>query len=124
MDYVKLAATAQRLIDKTGRVVKLQRLSSEPADPDKPWKGPGQPEVAQEKELKATFVPAGGGLGRDLVDEELLKRVEQVALIAPSDVDLEVFNLVLDGGSKWKVEWIQTLKPAEQVLLYVFGVKR
>lgn len=124
MDYVKLAGTAQRLIAKTGRVVTLQRLSSEPANEDKPWKGPGAPTVEQEKEVRATFVPASGGLGRDLVDEELLKRVEQVALIAPSDVDLEVFNLVKDGESKWKIEWIQTLRPADQVLLYVFGVKR
>lgn len=124
MDYVKLAATAQRLIAKTGRTVTLQRLSSEPGDPDKPWKGPGQPEVVQEKELKATFVPPSAGLGRNLVDEELLKRSDQVALVAPSDINLEVFNLILDSGVKWRIEWMQTLMPAEQVLLYVFGVKR
>lgn len=124
MNYVKLAATAQRLIDKTGRMTTLQRLSSKPEDEDKPWKGPGSPTVIQTKELKATFVPASGGLGRDLVDEELLKRVDQVALIAPSDIDLEAFNLILDGGSQWRVEWIQTLRPADIVLLYIFGVKR
>lgn len=124
MDYVKLAGTAQRLIDKTGRLVQVQRLDKTPADGDKPWKGAGTPTVAQEKELKATFVPASGGLGRDLVDEELLKRVEQVALVAPTDVNLEDFNLFVDGGSKWRVEWVQVLKPADLVLLYIFGVKR
>ncbi|QFR59619.1 hypothetical protein P6F33_gp18 [Pseudomonas phage Quinobequin-P09] len=39
--------------------------------------------MAVEKTLPAVFVPASGsGLGRDIVKEELLDRVEQVALVA------------------------------------------
>lgn len=124
MNYDKLAATARRLIAKTGRGVTLLQLSSEAVDPDKPWKGPGKPTVEKEKDIIATFVPASSGLGRDLVDEELLKRADQVALIAPTDEDLEAYTSIRDNNVEWKIEWMQVLKPAEQVLLYIAGMKR
>lgn len=124
MNYDKLAATARRLIAKTGRGIALLQLSSEADDPDKPWKGPGEPTVKKKKDIIGTFVPASSGLGRDLADEELLKRVDQVALIAPTDENLETYTSIRDNGVEWKIEWMQVLKPAEQVLLYVAGMKR
>lgn len=125
MNYDKLAQTAVRLIAKTGRSVTLQKLDATPEDSNKPWKGPATPTVADSADLIATFVPAGGGgLGLDFIDDELLKRAEQVALIAPSEKDVSEFHAVLDGSSRWKIEWVQVLKPAEKVLLYIVGVKR
>lgn len=125
IDYTELAALAQELILESGRTVKVQKLSSAAADATKPWLGAGAQTVTTERSLPAVFVPAsGGGLGRELVDEELLKRVQQVALIAPTDIDLESFNCIEDNGSKWRVEFVQVLRPANVTLLYVFGVMR
>jgi hypothetical protein len=125
MDFVKLAATVVRLIDKNGRTVTFQALVATAADASKPWEGPASPAVATTVNAKGVFVPASGEeLGRALVSEELLARVDEVALVAPNATDLEPFNVILDGGVRWRVEWVKTLKPADQVLLYVFGVCR
>lgn len=124
MNYQKLAGTAKRLIAATGRPITLVKLSSTPSNQDRPWNGPENPTVEDELETIATFVPAGSGLGKQLVDEELLKRVEQVALIAPENSILESYNLIEDDSKDWKIEWMQVLKPANQVLLHIIGVKR
>lgn len=124
-DYNEFVQLAQELIAENGRQVTLQKLDATAADTSKPWKGPSAPAVALAKVLPAVFVPASGsGLGRDIVKEELLDRVEQVALVAPTDVSLEGFHAILDGGVRWNIDWAQTLKPGPLVVLYVFGVKR
>lgn len=124
-DYNEFVQLAQELIAENGRSVKLQKLDATSSDPSKPWKGPGAPTVAVEKTLLAVFVPASGsGLGRDIVKEELLDRVEQVALVAPTDVSLEDFHAILDDGVRWRIDWAQALRPGPLVVLYVFGVKR
>ena len=124
-DYTEFALLAQTLIAENGRAVKIQKLDSAAAYPDKPWKGAGVPTVTTERELPAVFVPASGsGLGRDIVNEELLSRVEQVALIAPTDINLSGFTVILDDGVRWSIDWVQELRPGPLTVLYVFGVKR
>lgn len=126
-DYVKLAATATRLIKANGRLITLQKLSATPADATKPWNGPAAPTVAvQVTNVGAVFVPPGGsGLGRSVVDDELIKRCDQIALVAPVEEGLETMSRILDtDGQTWKIEWVQVLKPAAKTLLYVIGVKR
>ncbi len=41
VDYVRLAATAERLISKNGGPVTIRKLARADEDPDKPWRGPG-----------------------------------------------------------------------------------
>lgn len=124
-DYTEFVELAQELIAENGRQIKIQKLDATAADTSKPWKGPGTPTVDTEKSLPAVFVPASGSsLGRDIVKEELLDRVEQVALVAPTDVSLEDFHVILDDGVRWNIDWAQALKPGPMVVLYVFGVKR
>ena len=38
-DFVKLAATAQRLVEANGRAVDLFRVNRTPDDPARPWRG-------------------------------------------------------------------------------------
>ncbi len=125
-DHGKFAALATRLITKNGRLITMQRLSSTAADPNKPWNGPGAPTVASAvPNVPAVFVPPGGGLGRDIVTEDLLQRVEQVALIAPLQEGLETMHRIIDtDGQAWKIDWVQVLKPADKTVLYVVGVTR
>lgn len=123
-DYGPSVALAQRLIERYGRVVQVQQLSGTAADPEKPWEGPGVPTVLQSQNCHACFVPAtGGALGQNIVPEQLLARVEQVALVEPTTVDMSEFNQILDGTLVLGVEWVQTFRPGPTILLYVFGIK-
>lgn len=125
MDYVKLAATVTRLINKNGRSTVLQKMESEPADPDKPWKGAGTPTVATEVSAKGVFVPpTGDALGGEFISTELLSRASEVLLVGPNVTDLTEFNAVVDNAVRWRIEWCYTLRPADSILLYAFGVKR
>jgi hypothetical protein len=127
MDYARAVALAQRLIDKNGRTITIDQLSSVPVDANKPWKGPAVPTVAATASLKAVFLPVSSAseLGLFAKDDELLKRVEQVALIAADGVnDLTAFHRITDVGSFWKVDWTRELKPGPTTILYAIGVKR
>jgi len=127
VDYVRSLALAQRLITANGRTVAVQKLSSTPADVNKPWEGTTLPTVATTVSPKAVFVPhtGAGDLGKYLVDEELLKRCDQVVLIAYDGTnDLGTFTQVQDGGSTWKIVWVRELKPGDLTILYAIGVSR
>lgn len=125
-DYTKFVKLATRLITAKGRSITLQRLSDSVADPDKPWLGNGEPTITAEVTAPAVFVPhMGSDLGMVVANPELLSTVDQVALVAPVQEGLELMNQILDtDGQVWRIEWVQVLKPAEQTVLYVVGVKR
>lgn len=126
MDYARAQALALRLIQKNGKEITFQRLDATAADSEKPWKGPGTPTVAQSVDTVGVSLPHASlvDLGFMSVDDELLKRTEQVLLVPGGATDLEPFTNVLDQGVRWRVEWVRTLKPATTTVLYVFGVKR
>lgn len=126
MNYEQARALAQRLIDKNGRTIAMQRLSSAAADVEKPWEGPGVPTVAQTVSVKGVFLPhTGTDLGVLGIDQELLKRVEQVALIAgKAKTDFMLFHQVVDKAMTWKIEWIRVLEPGDTAVFYAIGVKR
>lgn len=126
MDYNRALALANRLIEKNGTLVKLQRLSAAPADSTKPWKGAGVPTVEKTTTAKAVFLPVYGktNLGLDFIDDELLKRCKEVALIAGQAQDLTTYNQFFQGAVTFPVQWVQVLKPADIALLYAFGVSR
>jgi hypothetical protein len=119
-EYVELA---HELINEEGRTITLQKLSGAVANVDKPWQGPATPVVEVQTDVKAVFLPASGNDFSSLAaTKEMLAKVSQVALIAPNALDLSKMTLLLDGGIKYKIEWVSTLKPADQVCLYAMGV--
>lgn len=126
MDYARAQALALKLIQKNGKEITFQRLDATAADPEKPWKGPGAPTVAQSVDTVGVSLPHASfvDLGFLSVDDELLKRTEQVLLVPGGATDLESFTNVLDQGVRWRIEWVRTLKPATVTVLYAFGVKR
>lgn len=126
MEYEELVADVRVLIDDTGRSVAFQRLSPTPADNAKPWRGPAAPTVDTAVTQAATFVPASGAdLGKMLVSDEMLSRVEQVCLTAPNVVmDLNTCTAVLDDGVRWAVGWVAELRPGGVSLLFALGLKR
>jgi hypothetical protein len=126
MDYAALVTAVQTLIAFTGRSTTFQRLSATPADPLKPWLGAGTPTVAATATAFATFVPpAGADLGKELINEEMLARCEQVCLVAPiSGFDINTCNAIVEASARWAVQWVYELKPGDTSLLFAIGVKR
>jgi hypothetical protein len=126
MDYVRAAALVTRLINKNGRTVDILKLDDTPLDSNKPWKGKGTPTVAVSTTVKGVFVPAfnSENLGLDFINDELLKTASEVLLVGPNDVDFTTYHMVLDNFIQWNIEFIQTLRPADDILLYAIGVKR
>lgn len=122
-DHAKFVSLAQRLIDKHGRQVSVRTLSSTPTDGTKPWKNmTGAP---TDVSVKAAFVPFRGfEFGSMFIDDELLKRADQVCLIQGSVGDFESATQITDDGISYKIEWARRLKPGDQVIVYAFGVRR
>ena len=128
VDYVKMAATALRLVTKYGRSVTLVKFNVTPDDAAKPWRGTAHPRQTPEATLAlpAVFVDPTSisSLGFAAVVSDLLKNCEQVCLIASTE-DLTGYNEILDtNGVRWKIDKMDKLAPAETTLLYYMGVSR
>lgn len=128
VDFAGLIALAQRLISENGRSVTLIEFDTTPPDPSKPWKGPADPRAnpASQLTLDATFVSPGSAaqLGLALETSDLIKLSEQILIMSPgANVDVTVFHEVIDDGETWKIETIEVLRPATDVLVVYMGVK-
>lgn len=135
-NYVKLANTAKRLIEKSGRSITLYKRSDTPADVNKPWRGPtdattatppAQPPTASTT-VKAVFVQAGSEseLGQLIEALELVKRRGNRFLVAAlsTNVDLRQYDVIQDGNQIYSIEVIRFLQPGDVALLYDIEVKR
>lgn len=126
-DYARLAVKAKaQLLDK-GRLVTLQKLGNDATDDYKPWAGSNNRVVVKEVlNVPAAFVPAAGrDLGQYSIDDELLKRVEFLVMLSPISDDLAEMHLLVDNdGVSYKIDWMQTLKPANVILLFYAGIKK
>ena len=116
---------AERLIDKYGRDVILQVLSEVPAEADKPWKGNKQA-VTTQYEDRVAVIPAytmHNNLGILGYNTDLLQRFEELIICPPTE-NYDNVKVIIDGGTKWRVEWTSILRPGNETILYLFGVKR
>ena len=127
-EYDKFVALATSLLTKKGRKVTLQQLGNTSSDPSKPWRGSEYTDIAmQYNSVPAAFVPViGKDLGVIVADKELLKRSQQVAIVAPvtEGIENKVDQIQDSDGSTWKVVWGQCLRPGSQTIFYVFGLAR
>ncbi len=131
-DYDKAAATATRLIRENGRLVDCRKLAKG-TDPDKPWNGgPGQRVEFVIQDIWCMFSPVSdsilrSGLGRSVLDVQLNKKVEQLAIVGPVDTRLEYIDEIVDktyDGRIWRVLATQVLHPKDRTLLYTYTLKR
>lgn len=124
-DYFEMAQIATQQIKDFGKVVTLWKLEIEPADPNRPWEGATVQSRKEPLEVFAVFVGKNkSAFGRMLIRDELLNRVDQVALIAPVQEGLTDYNLLADAGTYWTIDFIETLKPADITLLHTVGLKK
>jgi len=125
MDYAELATLAQELIDDAGRDVTIVRFKQSANDSAKPWQGPGSPTTVPNATATVKAVMAAQGLGFKGMDQDLMKKAEQFCLVGPTaGFDLATANAVIDGSTHWRVLFIEMLKPADTVLLYIMGLGR
>lgn len=129
VDYVKLAATAERLITKNGRLIEFVRSVGSPIDPAKPWKG--STDIEEVVSLSAVFVTPNqvrifglSALGDAVGFQDMIAVSEQLLILFPGENDLRRFQTVRDGSVNWNVTAYQFLKPGSINLLAFAGVRR
>lgn len=129
VDFTKLAATANRLISKNGRVVTFVKNSGSAADPSKPWKGSVDSE--ETIDLSCVFVTPNqvrifglSALGDAAGFEDMVAFSEQLIITFPGENNLREYQTVRDGNVNWNVTAYQFLKPATVNLLAFAGVRR
>jgi len=126
-DYTKLAATAKRLIEASGRTVTFRRLGTQVDDPTKPWRASENVRNPAELEVqaKAVFVDpvSAAKMGLGVTGEEMINKIDSVALVASDSAltfDLETFHEVVETNSLFKIIHVEVLRPGTKKLLYIF----
>lgn len=122
IDYVSLAATAQRLIGANGRDVTLVKQDRAPADSLKPWRAGGVNDVSVGP-LKAVIVP----FDSDDVDGSLVRRDDKRALVAANDTGvalIEQFDILVDGADQWRIVRVSTINPGDVRVVYDMQIRR
>jgi hypothetical protein len=133
-NYVKLLATANRLIAKNGRDVVLKRFPRVPVDNTKPWRGPIEateefPDVTLS--IRGVFVPPNTvrefgltSLGEGSLMEDMIKTSHQIVIIPGQSTDIRDFNILTDRDQDWGIKAMQVLRPGDIALLAFIGVAR
>lgn len=123
-NYVKLAATAKRLIELNGRTVTLVRKTRTAADAAKPWRGPSGTGNTTVATPKAVIYPAV----EKNEDGALVSRGFEKAMIAHDSLspkqDLTDIDAIVDGGVTYKVIKAYRIGPGDTTIHYEFDLKR
>ena len=127
------ADKARSLIAKKGRLVSFIKLDITPADSSKPWRGAADARATPAStvaNVAAVFVPPSSAqaLGFRMQTSQLDERVEQIAIVSTGgtvQTDLSDYDEVIDSdNSRWKIEFVEKLAPAEVNILYFVGMRR
>jgi len=127
VDYVKLAATALRLVTNNGKSITIAKLGTTPSDVAKPWRGPADQRspYADSETVMAVEVPLAG-LGKMISKSDIPDGVKDFYLVAPglTTPALNDFDELVDGSTTYRIVSVNVLKPADVVLLYAIGVQK
>lgn len=123
-DHSEFVELAQELILADGSQVRVRRYSATATVSGKAWR-PDARTVTTEHTANAVFLGKGFGIEK-MMNKDLLARSEMVILVAPLTpaVDISEFNAIEYSGTEYRVEGCDVLKPADQICLFMFGVKR
>lgn len=130
-DYTAISTIAFNLVSNFGKTVTFEKFSSALEDPAKPWLGPVDPRLTPDATAIVSAVAVEPDstvqLGISTSDSDLVKRSEQILIVAPGPSfteDLATFNEVIDGSIRWKITVVEKLRPANDTLLYFVGISR
>lgn len=117
-DYAKLAATAQRLINKNGRDMTLTLRDRTAADPAKPWEGPASPGTDTSVTVKGVHL----GYLTEEKNGVLTRSSYETAYVAALDTDpavIETYDTLVDGSDVWHIQDVEKLAPGDTRILYI-----
>ncbi len=112
--YVKMAALATKLVKKFGADVQLVKENRDPADVNKPHRGNDTPDTVVIVKGAITFFED------EEVDGDIIRRGDLGCWIgAVAGQDISTFDFCIDnGGTRFKIENVLTIKPAALVVAY------
>ena len=111
LDYVKLQATANRLITENGGPATLIELDATPADAGKPWRG-ATPEATPKTTLAVTAVFVD--VDDDDVGGDHIKRGDQFVLVSGLEAganNLGDFAILRANGEQWRIVDTKRYRP-------------
>lgn len=127
INYPKLAAVAQTLIDTNGAPVTFIRYSRDPANVLQPWRGPSTSPSTAHPEVSIT-VTAVVIPNEEKDDADAMRRGDATAYIAAQDfvtqspfaiAMMEGFDAMTDSdGYTWRVRDVSTINPGGLRVLY------
>jgi hypothetical protein len=121
-DYSELAQTALDLVSEFGKPVTLIRQSTDPADPQKPWRA--NDPVEKETEVDACIIPIKES---GIIPQTTLQRdATSVAYVAASgNGDVRGTHFLDESkDNRWRVLDIETFAPGPTPLLHVLFLVR
>jgi len=131
-DYSKQIMRVKKTMKSKGSKVSLLRFQDAPTD-SVSWKSKtlSSPMPSYKVEAYGIFIPdRGEKLGHYGVREDNVLRAELVLMVEPIDEPLhefkviEVYDAKLMKNIRYSVLGVDYLQPADDVILYFFGVKR
>lgn len=126
VNYDRLRALAERLIEENGRVFIIRKLDSTPDDAGKPWRGNSEPRETPDDEITCKGVMMDTissrylGLLTKRQDDSSFsnEKVLIVAATSSEDKEVELYDEVVDeDGELWSIEDGNVLQPGSQRMI-------
>jgi hypothetical protein len=117
-------AAAREAIAEDGMVCQWRKQVATPVDEAKPWAGSTTADVFHDAPI--AFVPASGGMFGLTRHKAAIEAGDftTYGLMAPPEGWVpELSDLVTRGGQPLVLVTMDTLRPAEDVVLYILGIK-
>ena len=126
--YDSFRATAQRLIDKYGRVVTIVAVPDNiPADADEPWEHV-EPVDPPEYDVRGCVVPA---FNYNRSDDIEVKATDKECLVAASVLEAagltrepSTKDTLIDGDKVYRIMACDTVNPGEQNVLFTLLLRK
>ena len=129
LNYTRMAATAERLIEENGRSLTLVKSGEVLEVPAEPW-GPD----TTTDEITITVIGAIVDFENEAQDGTLIMRGDKRCLIAHDSVvdaagssdptDIEKFDRLTDGGVDWKIVEVTTWQPGDTRIFYDLQLRK
>ncbi len=128
-DYTITAATALRLIQDKGREITFLKFDDTPDDVAKPWAKnsdlrTGAASISTKLFAVSVHPTDINVLGVRIRDDDLMKQLREILIIAPGTFqgDLKEYQELDDGDRRFRITFMEQLKPANTTVLWYAGV--
>lgn len=120
--YTNFIKTATRLIAKYGMPVRWSKDDLTAVDPTKPWQG--SENEPQDYLPIVCFVSASGNMfGMEKYKTQIdAGEISLFGLMAPQMFEPDLADTVVRDNEVLSIKWIDTIKPADEVVLYILGI--